>query len=116
MRVWNQKLIKKLCRNHLLGQWRESLGCHKIITEYYATGKKLGYFNHPQVQQYLDKPQKLFSILDTTRNEMIKRGYNPKPLPDVNCEGKPLFGKLKEWQTLEEQIEVLKNKNCDCKV
>ena len=43
---------------------------------------------------------------------MLSRGYNPKDLPDAQMK----FGVVKEWQTLEQQVEILKAKGCKCKL
>ena len=108
MRIWHEQLIPKLCRQHLLAVWREGLGCYKIITE-----NKKGYRNHPATQEFINAPNFLWRRLKIIREEMLSRGYNPKPLPN-----EPLVVdiKLKEWQTLEEQILLLQSKGCGCKV
>lgn len=110
MRIWHQRLIPKLCTKHLLAQWREGLGCYSIIFN-----NKKGYSKHPQVIQYKNSLQTLWYILETTRNEMLKRGFNPKPLPGFPSNE---HNKLKTlvWQTLKQQKEILRNKNCNCKV
>ncbi len=91
--------------------WREGLGCYKILTE-----DKKGYRNHPAVKEFENALLALWIRLKITREEMLKRGYNPKELPDM-----PSFELLgnkvrNDWQTLDEQIEVLKLKGCVCKV
>ena len=49
---------------------------------------------------------------------MLKRGYNPKRMPNARLEDYDALcsNKIIEWQTLEEQIEVLKQKQCDCAI
>ncbi len=47
------------------------------------------------------------------RKEMLARGYHPKDLPKIFPVGK--INNM-EWQSLAEQIAVLKAKGCDCKV
>jgi len=106
MRIWHQKLIPRLCQKHLCGMWRESLGCYKIITE-----NKKGYLNHPATQEFVNCPSALYERLKAVRQEMLARNYNPKELPDFEL---PVGGVVKEWQTLEEQIEILQNKGCKC--
>ena len=110
MRIWHEQLIPKLCRQHLLAMWREGLGAYKIITE-----DKKGYRNHPAVKEFEDSVGDLTLRLTLIRIEMIKRGYKPKELPwnDAVVHG---LGNIKQWQKLEEQVEVLKSKNCECKV
>jgi len=109
MRIWHTQLISKLCRQHLLACWREALGAYKIITE-----DKKGYRNHPAVKEFEDAPLLLYWRLEWIREEMKKRGYKPKELPIHNFQKRSET--IKQWQTLEQQIEVLKSKNCDCKV
>jgi len=108
MRIWHQKLIPKLCRQHLLGVWREGLGCYKIITE-----DKKGYRNHPATQEFIECSFALWTRLQIIREEMLKRGYNPKDMPTL-----PRSSKInsKEWQTYKKQVEILKAKGCECKV
>jgi uncharacterized protein (TIGR02328 family) len=109
MRIWHEKLIPKLCRQHLLATWREGLGMYKIITE----GKK-GYRNHPATKEFENAPWQLVKRLHLIRNEMIKRGYNPKSI--IPLRSAYLESTVKTWQSLQKQIEVLKAKNCECKL
>jgi hypothetical protein len=88
--------------------WREGLGAYKILTE----GKK-GYSNHPAVKEFSENHLELKNRLWLVRQEMLKRGYHPKPLPDARMK---YGGEVKEWQTLEEQIEVLRAKGCKCNI
>lgn len=124
MRIWHEDLISKLCRQHLLAMWREGLGCYKIITE-----GKTGYRNHPQVKEFEYYLPRLFERLTLVRKEILKRGYNPKPMPKLHLfpaihvkdykpddNIAPNIDGYKPWQTLEQQIEILKKKGCECKV
>lgn len=89
--------------------WREGLGCYKIITE-----NKKGYRNHPATKEFEHNAVGLWNRLVSVREEMLKRGYHPKPMPETAPkEYKPI---IYSWQTLDEQIKVLKTKNCKCKV
>ena len=47
---------------------------------------------------------------------MISRGYNPKKIPDLNRFPDRKCWEVVPWQTLEQQIEVLKGKHCNCKI
>lgn len=109
MRIWHEKLIPKLCQKHLCGAWREGLGCYKIITE-----NKNGYRNHPAVKEFENSPWQLVKRLHTIRLEMLKRGYNPKEI--VELRSAYLESAVKPWQTLKQQIEVLKTKGCKCNI
>lgn len=130
MRIWHEDLIPKLCRQHLLAMWREGLGCYKILTE-----NKKGYRNHPAVKEFEDKIEQLWLRLNAIRSEMIKRGYKPKDLQNIfttrlqavdyglgDDRQVAIVGiinshyEIEDWQILDEQIKVLKNKGCDCQV
>lgn len=105
MRIWHKSLIPNLCDKHLLAVWREGLGAYKIITE-----NKNGYRNHLATQEYINCPELLHDQLSLIRQTMLIRGWKPKELPAKISYG----GDFKEWQSLEEQIERLKKKNCKC--
>jgi hypothetical protein len=121
MRIWNEQLIPHLCRQHLLAQWRESLGCYKIVTGQVDGGS---YYKHPMTKEFILSPMVLFDILRRTREEMLKRGYNPKELP--NCivdpddslvtimEAEQRYREINEYQTVDEQIAIIKQKGCKC--
>ncbi len=90
----------------------DNLECKKYNHDK-GRGKRLdGYFNHPATQEFINAPEALFVRLRAIRQEMVARGYKPKELPLEVKFG----GTIKEWQTLEEQIEILKNKGCNCKI
>ena len=90
--------------------WREGLGMWKILTE-----DKKGYRNHPATKEFEDYTGNLWWRLYYIHKEMMKRGYKPKDVP--TCDSRYRYNKhLVEWQTLEEQIEVLKAKGCKCRV
>ena len=109
MRIWHEKLIPILCRQHLLGLWREANGAYKIITE-----NKKGYSNHPAVLEFKKAPLALCDRLYWVRYEMLKRGYNSKPMPSSPVNIVP--NEVEQWETLQEQIEILKAKKCDCQL
>jgi uncharacterized protein (TIGR02328 family) len=111
MRIWHEQLISKLCRQHLLAMWREGLGAYAIITE-----NKKGYRNHPAVKEFENNPHRLWERLANVRNEMIKRKYHPKNLPDPIIPTYNNIGLVEPWQTLSEQIQILKAKNCKCNI
>lgn len=114
MRIWHQDLIPKLCRQHLLAVWREGLGCYAIVTGKVDGGS---YRNHPAVKEFDGNSLELFARLTLIRDEMLRRGYHPKDLPEIPEDH--IFTSKQfyiPWQTLEEQIEVLKKKGCECRV
>jgi uncharacterized protein (TIGR02328 family) len=110
MRIWHEKLISKLCRQHLLAVWREGLGCYSIIIN-----NKKGYRNHPATQEFIKAPDMLWVRLRRIREEMLRRGYHPKEVPEPTYK-LPEELPVKPWQTLEEQTAVLKAKGCKCKI
>lgn len=111
MRIWHEKLIPHLCQKHLCGLWREGLGCIQIVLN-----KKKGYSNHPAVKEFQDAPLYLLDRMLKVREEMLKRGYHPKELVSFEFNPKRESEIVKVWQTLEEQIEVLKQKGCKCDI
>lgn len=111
MRIWHEQLIPLLCQKHLCAMWREGLGCYKIITE-----NKRGYRNHPAVKEFYNYNGNLYERLQKVRDEMIKRGYHPKEMPEMYSPMIFTSHNESEWQTLEQQVEILKAKGCKCKV
>lgn len=109
MRIWHEQLILKLCRQHLLAVWREGLGAYKIITE---KRTDLSYYKHPATQEFKDCTEALHQRLSLIRQEMLNRGYNPKELPELISFG----GQVKEWQSIDEQINLIKSKGCKCNI
>ena len=90
--------------------WREGLGAYKIIIE----GKQ-GYRNHPATQEYINAPHALYGVLALVRDEMLKRGYHPKEMP-VQPQISTNIENIKPWQSIEEQLAILKAKGCKCEV
>ena len=112
MRIWHEALIPRLCRQHLLAMWREGLGAYSIITN-----DKKGYRNHPALKEFERCPNLLAQRLQAVRAEMLRRGYHPKeaPAPDpAQLPGEQ--AQYHEWQSLQEQIQLLQAKGCDCRV
>ena len=68
------------------------------------------------VKEFENSPLALWEILLGVRLEMLNRGYNPKEMPDTDCIILSKEKSIKPWQTLEKQIEILKSKNCKCKI
>jgi hypothetical protein len=109
MRIWDLDPAL-LCRKHLLGEHRELHGLWNI----YVKGKQ-GYRNHPETIRWEGKLGALRLRHEALVAEMERRGWNHKsPL------GEPPHGhsgvQLVFVNTIEEQIELLRNKGCDCKV
>ena len=109
MRIWHERLIPVLCRQHLLATWRESLGAYNIIMR----GKK-GYRNHPATKEFENAPWQLVKRMHKIRNEMLRRGYKPKPI--IALRSAYLESSVAEWQTYGQQVKILKAKGCECRV
>lgn len=147
MRIWAEQLIPKLCQKHLVAMWNEGNTVYDIITcgKFDYNGKKYrryckkcgcdnlggankckdcgkrldGYFYHPAVKEFENAPHFLRARLSKVFMEMINRGYHPKAMPPVSKT--MLTGEIiKEWQTFNEQLKILKTKKkttkCECKV
>lgn len=107
MRVWDIE-PKDLCRIHLLGEHRELHAIWTILT----TGKK-GYINHPETKRWIGKLGALYKRHEEEVVEMEKRGYtHSSPLDKKLAVG---LDEQKDFvNTISEQKEILKNKNCSC--
>lgn len=107
MRVWDIS-PSFLCRQHLLGEHRELHAIWSVITK-----KKKGYSRHPETIRWVGKLKALYIRHQTLVVEMHKRNYTHKSdLPIKSATGnkkQDIF-----INTVEEQIEILKKKNCSC--
>ena len=109
MRIWDIP-PNKLCRNHLLGEHRELHAIWSILVN-----DKKGYANHPETLRWKNKLKALYFRHEIIVKEMKKRGYNHKsPLDKSILMG--LDFQNEYINTIEEQIEILRNKKCKCKV
>lgn len=120
MRIWHEDLISKLCQKHLCAMWREGLGMYKIITGEVDGGS---YKKHPAVREFKFASDVLYFRLNDVRQEMIKRGYHPKEMPQFKIGpfskqigDMIITAPITPWQTLEEQIEVIRSKHCKCQI
>lgn len=95
--------------------WREGLYLYGLLNSDHQSP----YRHHPAFKEFATAPNQLLKRLYFVREEMLNRGYHPKELPPE------LYDLIepypKEWKTLEEQIEILKNKrntikSCKCKI
>ncbi|MCS7184865.1 MAG: pyrimidine dimer DNA glycosylase/endonuclease V [bacterium] len=109
MRIWDVE-PSKLCRKHLLGEHRELHAIWSILTN-----NKKGYSKHPEVLRWKNKLKALYLRHRLIVKEMKKRGYKHKS--DLNkklATGKKIQDEF--WQSVDEQIKILKSKKCSCKV
>ena len=109
MRVWDIP-PEKLCREHLLGEHREIHAIWSILTR----GKK-GYSKHPETLRWKRKLKALYLRHEAILKEMERRGY-------IHCSGiEKEFAKGKSKQeeyidSPQEQVKILRNKKCGCRV
>jgi len=109
MRIWDLE-PELLCRQHLLGEHRELHGLWAILTE----GKR-GYARHPETLRWQGKLKALYWRHEQLVAEMGRRGYRHQtPLPVDEATG---LGVQEEYKDLPaEQVKILRNKGCGCRV
>ena len=109
MRIWDVS-PRKLCRQHLLGEHRELHAMWVVITE-----NKKGYSMHPETLRWKGKLSAMYLRHEELVKEMHNRGYNHNsPLDKRKATGKPKQDVFVD--TPSRQIEILKEKKCDCQV
>ena len=81
-----------------------------VITQY-----KKGYSKHPETLRWKGKLRAMYLRHEKLVKEMENRGYNHKsPLDKRKATGKSQQDSF--VNTPSEQIEILKEKDCDCRV
>lgn len=109
MRIWDVS-PNKLCRNHLLGEHRELHAIWAIITE-----NKKGYSLHPETVRWKGKLNALYIRHEELVKEMIRRKYIHKsPLDKRKATGKAKQDVFVDTKI--EQIRIIKQKRCSCKI
>jgi hypothetical protein len=109
MRIWDIP-PSKLCTKHLLGEHRELHAIWDILTQ-----NKSGYSKHPETLRWKGKLAALYLRHEELAKEMLRRKYNHK----TELDRKYASGNLSQNQfvnTYDEQINILKNKGCKCKI
>jgi hypothetical protein len=109
MRIWDIP-PSKLCTKHLLGEHRELHAIWNILTQ-----NKSGYSKHPETLRWRGKLAALYLRHEELAKEMLRRKYNHK----TELDRKYATGNLSQNQfvnTYDEQINILKNKGCKCKI
>ena len=107
MRIWDIE-PSFLCRQHLLGEHRELHAIWSIITK-----RKKGYSKHPETKRWFGKLKALYIRHNKLVIEMKKRNYSH----NSNLESRLATGNKKQdifINTINEQIKILKIKNCLC--
>lgn len=109
MRVWDVS-PEILCRQHLLGEHRELHGLWNILVE----GKQ-GYSRHPETRRWEGKLAALYARHEALVAEMTGRGYrHHSPLDPGLATGEPIQTAFID--RLDTQVELLRQKGCDCRV
>lgn len=109
MRIWDIP-PEKLCRNHLLGEHRELHAVWSVITN----GKK-AYANHPEILRWRGRLRALYLRHEALVAEMKMRGYkHHTPLDAGLAVGEGVqSGYVASY---EEQVRILREKGCGCRV
>lgn len=109
MRIWDLEPAI-LCRKHLLGEHLELHALWTVITQ-----NKKGYSKHPETLRWFGKLKALYLIHESIVKEMKHRGYNH--LSDLDKDLATGSAIQNEFvHTIPEQIEILKEKGCNCEV
>ncbi len=109
MRIWDLS-PSILCRQHLLGEHRELHALWTVITQ-----NKKGYSKHPETLRWVGKLKALYNRHTELVKEMRNRGYNHHS----DLDKKFAIGESQQTffiDTPEEQLIILKDKNCSCEV
>jgi hypothetical protein len=112
MRIWDID-CKNLCDKHLVGEHRELHAIWSILT----TEKGGSYKNHPETLRWKNRLGLLSERHLEQAWEMKNRGWKHNSF--LKLENKKwVYGEKDKlyWQTVEEQINILKNKGCNCKI
>lgn len=109
MRIWDLE-PEKLCRQHLLGEHRELHALWVILSQ----GKK-GYSKHPETLRWQGRLRALYNRHEALVEEMTARNYNHhSPLDERMASGEDI--QTEYVDTVEQQIQLLREKECDCRV
>jgi len=109
MRIWDIA-PKKLCRNHLLGEHRELHAIWSVLTK-----NKKGYSRHPETLRWKGRLAALYARHRMLVEEIDARGYrhysklDHRLARDINTQSVLI-------DSLRKQKEILRKKNCGCKI
>jgi len=109
MRIWDIP-VKKLCRNHLLGEHLELHAIWSILTK-----NKKGYCRHPETLRWKGKLKALYLRHQAQVKEISARGWQHRSDLDIK------LAKGKKFQhafidSPSNQIKILKSKKCQCRI
>jgi len=109
MRIWDIS-PQRLCRQHLLGEHRELHAIWAILTQ----GKK-GYAHHPEVLRWKGKLKSLYLRHQLLVKELKRRNYNHhSDLAKHLAAGSARQNKFID--SYSKQIDILKRKECGCRI
>lgn len=109
MRIWDIP-ANKLCTKHLLGERSELHGLWNILTQ-----NKSGYSRHPETLRWKGKLAALYLRHEELVIEIKKRNYQHKSVLDsVFAAGLSIQEQF--VNTYDEQLQILKDKGCRCKI
>jgi hypothetical protein len=109
MRIWDIP-PEKMCRQHLLGEHRELHALWSIITN-----NKKAYAHHPETLRWKGKLKALYLRHEALVEEMTNRGYkHHTPLDPILATGKAIQDEF--LSSPDEQIRILKERGCECRV
>lgn len=107
MRIWDIPLIN-LCDKHLVAEHGELHAIWSIITN-----NKKGFANHPEVSRWRGKLKALYRVHENLVSEMTYRGFNHNSSLSIS----KAVGKGSQdvyLSNIDEQIKILKAKDCKC--
>ena len=109
MRIWDLDPTW-LCRQHLLGEHRELHAVWSILVN-----KRKGYRRHPEVIRWDGALRALYKRHKLLVSELQRRGYrHASPLDHRRASGSAEPHGFVDPP--DRQIEILKDKGCDCNV
>ncbi|HNX82302.1 MAG TPA: pyrimidine dimer DNA glycosylase/endonuclease V [Candidatus Omnitrophota bacterium] len=109
MRIWDIS-VKKLCRQHLLGEHRELHAIWSIITQ-----GKIGYSHHPETLRWQGKLKALYARHEALVDEMVRRGYHHASDLDRRL-ATGLRVQRSFIDTLRQQRAIVRAKKCACRI
>ncbi|HVQ00955.1 MAG TPA: pyrimidine dimer DNA glycosylase/endonuclease V [Candidatus Thermoplasmatota archaeon] len=109
MRIWDVP-PEKLCRNHLLGEYRELHAIWSILIY-----QKKGYAHHPETLRWKGKQKALYLRHEQLVKVMLQRGYHHlSPLEVRYATGESTQDTFLD--SYDEQARLLRQKKCRCNI
>ena len=111
MRIWDLD-PSLLCNKHLMGEHYE---LHGIWTMLCSPGKGVAYRHHPEYRRWIGKMGALWLRHQRIAQVMIQRGFQHNSDLLYCEEVADCYYQNTMLHSIKEQIELLWEKNCDCK-